>query len=364
MNTIKFSFCVFLICLIPELAGAQFTETKEINKRFAVSPDTRIEITNKYGKVEINPWDKDSVVIGINIRVEEKKLSRLEKSMEQIDFDFTDSQHYLIIRTVIGENMSALEKEFLRFKESLLQSDGSMQIDYTIWLPPKNDLKVENKYGDVYIGDYEGEAEIDLSNGNLKAHDFEGRLNLNLNFADATINQVDAARLNCNYSNIYIKTAGDMRIISKSSEYEIQESTNLEVDSRRDKFRIQKADLLNAGGSFSNFRINQLTDRLTLRVEYGDIDVRETAADFGDILIESKSTDINLYFDKTSTFGFQITHTKSDVMLGDGFNIAEEKVLDEKENKIELTGNLGKKISDQPKLIINAASGEINIFAE
>ena len=42
--------------------------------------------------------------------------------MDEIDFDFTDSQHFLIVRTRVGENMSTLEKEFLKFKESLLQS--------------------------------------------------------------------------------------------------------------------------------------------------------------------------------------------------------------------------------------------------
>lgn len=363
MRTLKYITC-FIIGIIPIIGNAQFTETKEITRRFEVSPETQIEITNKYGKIEMITWEKDSVVIEINIRVEERKLSRLEKSMEQIDFDFTDSRHFLIVRTTIGKNMSALEKEFLRFKETILQSDGSMQIDYTVWLPADNDLKVENKFGDIYIGDFSGDAEIELSNGNLKSHDFKGRLDLTLNFADATINELEVARLNCNYSNVFLQKAKNLRVISKSSTFEVEELNDLDADSRRDKFRILKADLIDGQGSFSNFRINELTDRLTLRADYGDIDIQKAAIDFSSILVESKSTDINIYFNRESNFRFEVTHSKSDINFGNQMNITEEQILDEKENKVELQGIFGEGENLPTKLFINAASGEVNIFSE
>jgi hypothetical protein len=133
------------IWLNPYYVQAQFTETKEIHKEFKVSPQTRIELSNKYGKMDINTWDKDSVVIEIKIKVEENKLSKLEKAIDAIEFDFSQSQHFLIAKTVVGQNKSGLSKEILKFKETVLQSDGNMQIDYTIWLPESNELKVDNK---------------------------------------------------------------------------------------------------------------------------------------------------------------------------------------------------------------------------
>ena len=349
--------------LIPARVHAQFTETKELTKQFSVTPGTRIEITNKYGKVELNTWEKDSVIIEIKIRVEEKKLSRLEKSIDEIDFDFTQSQHFLIVRTKIGENRSSLEKEFLKFKETLLQSDGNMQIDFTVWLPGTNDLKVENKFGDVFLGDFTGNVEINLSNGNLKSHDFEGKLNLILNFADATINTINTGRLDCNFSELYIKKANELRIISKSSTFEILEINDLDADSRRDKFRIRLADRIEAIGSFTNFRFNELTDRINLRSEYGDLDIEKTAPDFSNIYIESKSTDINLYFDASSAFGFEITHTKAEVDFCKEIDIEKEESLDEKEKKIKVSGNFGEKSTNDTKLYINANAGEINIRA-
>ncbi len=363
MNSIKVLLIFFAGLIIPSQIYAQFTETKEINKKYTVNAESRIEISNKYGKIELNTWDKDSVIINIKVKIEEKKLSKLEKLIDQVDFDFTDSQHFLIVRTRVGENMSTLEKEFLKFKETLLQSGTNMQIDYTVWLPSTSNLKVENKFGDIYIGDFKGEVEIDLSNGNLKSHDFENKLSLVLNFADATVNQVGSAQIECNYSDLYIKKAEMLRLNSKSSNIEIAELNDLNANSRRDKFRILHADYIDASGSFSNFRINELTDRLILRVEYGDIDLQKTAPDFSNFLIESKSTDINLYFDHTSQFGFEITQTKADVKLSKEMEISDKSVLNEKEGKTLLKGSFGAEKASKTKLFINAASGEINIFA-
>jgi len=363
MKRIKKHIILFLFfALTPVLLLAQFTETREINKRFKIDPDTRVEITNKYGKVELNTWDKDSAVFNISIRVEDKKLSKLEKSLNDIDFEITDSQHFLIFRTKIGENQSQLEKEFQKFKETLLQADGKIEINYIVWLPKNNTLKVENKFGDIFIGDYLGEVDITLSNGNLKAHDFSGKTNLFLSFADATINEINSGRLDCNYSEIYIKKAGSLRLTSKSSDFEVNEITQLDTDSRRDKFRIRSAELVEAKGSFTNFRISKLTDRITLRAEYGDIEIEKIATDFSNIYIESKSTDIDLYFDEKSSFKFEINNTKAETSFGREMKVENEETLDEKEKKVRLTGNFGEQ-SDNVKLLINATSGEINIRA-
>ena len=362
MNRFKINaFAVLIIFMIPTIVLAQFTETKQINKRFKITPETQIEITNKYGKIKINTWEKDSVIFDIKIKVEDKKLSKLEKLVSEVDFDFINNQHFVIARTKVGENRSGLEKEVINFKETVLQSDGKIEIDYTVWMPKANQLKVENKFGDIYIDDYLGDIEIILSNGNLKSHDFSGKTNLKLSFADATINQMKTGRLDCNYSEIYIKKADKLQIYSKSSDFEITEINELTAESRRDKFRIQLIDVLDAKGSFTNYRISELTNNLKLKTEYGDLDIEKVAPEFKSVYIESKSTDMNLYFNEKSEFGFDITHTKSQTSFCRKMEIKKEEVLDEKEKKVQLTGNFGS-VTKATKLVINASGGGINIM--
>lgn len=353
-------FFALLALLAPLMATAQFTETREIEKRFRVYPDTRIEITNKYGKIELNTWDRDSAVFQINIKVEDNKLQKLEKAIEDIDIDITDSRHFLIVRTKIGESLNPVEKEIRRFRETLMQSGGNTEINYTVWLPASNELKVENKFGDIIIGDHRGEIEINLSNGNLKAHDLAGTTRLDLNFADATINRIESARLNANYSDVYLKEAEKIRITGKSSEYEIIETGSLDADSRRDKFRIRRAHRIDANGSFTNFSISELTGQLALRAEYGNIEIDKVDSKFGNIYIESKSADIGINFDPKSNFGFEITHARAEVSFAPQISITGRETLDEKLNRIKVTGNFGSS-AGEIKLLINADSGSIKI---
>ncbi|WP_297088567.1 DUF4097 family beta strand repeat-containing protein [uncultured Draconibacterium sp.] len=364
MRRIKWKIVtVLIVIMVPFCVSAQFTDTREITKTYRITPETQIEISNKYGKIDIKNWDKDSVRFRISIRVEEKKLSKLEESIDGIDFDITNSEHYLIVRTAVEKNRSTLGREIKKFKETLLSSDGNVQVDYTVWMPDSNRLKVDNKFGDIYIGDYKGEADITLSNGNLKAHNFINTLNLTLNFADASVNSISKGRLDCNFSELFVRNMGTVRIQSKSTEFELQKVENLSANSRRDKFRIRQIELLDARSSFTSFRINELADRIKIQAEYGDIELEKTAADFSNVNIESKSTDINLYFSRESAFSYNLKNTKAEVDLGPDFIIVKEEMLDEKEKEMLITGYFGKQAESPEKLRINANSGNINIRA-
>jgi len=349
-----------LACMIPLLANAQFSETREMVKSFPVSKETQIEIGNKYGKIDIKTWDIDSVRVEVKMSVEEKKLSKLEEALKGIDFTITNSQNYLIFTTEVDKNKSSVAKEIQKFKETLLSSDGNIQIDYTVWMPNSNQLKIENKFGDIFIGDYQGEARIDLSNGNLKAGSFTKPLELTLNFADATINSIEQGRLDCNFSQLYVKKLGTVRVTSRSTEFDIQEADDLNMNSRRDKFRIRQVDLLDAEGSFSNFRISELTDRINIRTEYGDLEIERTAPDFGGIIVQSKNTDISLNFNRDEHFNYDFTYTKTELSLSSMMK-EEDKEVSEDEKTVKETGYFGKKSNDAPKLNITADSGSIDI---
>lgn len=343
-------------------ASAQFTETREFVKRFAIRPETRIDITNKYGRIELNTWEKDSVVIRFRMEINEKKPDKLGKTLGNLDFDISNSQYYLVVKTQVDKNRTQLESEFQKFKETLLQTNGSIRIDLEVWLPDNRELRLENKFGDIIMGDYKGETQITLSNGKLKTGDLPKRSTFNLSFADAMINNLPNGRIVINYSDIQIKNSGAVRMESKSSTIEIMNSEDLSIDSRRDKFRIRMADKLDATGNFSQFRISELKDKANLRLSYGSLEMEKILNSFSNIYVESRSTDVNLYFNPEAKFNFEITETKTDLKLGREMKVENKEVLDTKENKTRHTGYFGKKMKED-QLIINSVGGETNILS-
>ena len=350
-----------LLLLSPILAKAQFSETREFEKRFKIQPGTRIEITNKYGMVELNTWKKDSVYIKVEIKVEEKKPDKLEKTLAGIDFDFTNSPHYLIARTRVGETRTPIENELIKFKETLLQATGNVSINYKVWLPDHRELRIENKFGDILMGDYSGTTDISLSNGKLRAKAFKSKLVLNLNFADATLGNVPNGRITSNYSDIYIKESGQLRFDSKSSTIEVLQVNQLDATSRRDKFRIRLADQLEADGNFSNFRISNLAKSAKLRTTYGAIEIENIAPKFENIYIEARLTGMGLYFDAESKFNFEITESKTSLNIGREVKKHDTVELDPKEKKNRHKYSFGEKTTGADKLTINSVVGEISI---
>ena len=353
------SGALFLIGLA---ANAQFTETREFVKRFKIQPETRIDITNKYGKIELNTWDKDSVVIQFKMEINEKKPDKLAKTLGNLDFDISNSQHYLVVKTQVDKNRNQVESEFLKFKETILQTNGSIRIDLMVWLPDNRELRLENKFGDIIMGDYKGETQITLSNGKLKTGDLPKRSSMNLSFADAMITNLPNARIVSNYSDIEIKNSGTLRFESKSSTIEIMSAEDLSIDSRRDKFRIRLTDKLDATGNFSQFRISELKDKANLRLSYGSLEMEKILNTFSSIYIESRSADVNLYFNPEAKFNYEITESKTNLKLGREMKEDDKEVLDSKENKVRHSGYFGKKMNEN-QLIINAVGGETNILS-
>lgn len=352
--------CLFLLTGLN--VRAQFTETREFVRRFSIKPETRIDITNKYGRIELNTWEKDSVVIKFRMEINEKKPVKLEKTLDNLDFDISNSQYYLVVKTQIDKTRSQIESELQKFKETILQTNGSIRIDLTVWLPDNHELRLENKFGDIIMGDYKGETQVILSNGKLKTGDLPKRSTMNLSFADAEINNMPNGRIMSNYSDILVKNSGVLRLESKSSTVEIMNSEDLSIDSRRDKFRIRLANKLDATGNFSQFRITELKDKANLRLTYGSLEMEKIMNSFSNIFIESRSTDVNLYFNPEAKFNFEITETKTDLKLGREMKVEDKEVLDSKENKTRHSGYFGKKVKDE-QLIINSVGGETNILS-
>lgn len=339
---------------------AQFSETREFVKRFKVGPDTKFEITNKYGRIELNKWEKDSVVIRFRMEINEKKKDRLEKTLNNLDFDITNTGPYLIVKTQVDKNQSQLESEFNRFKETILQTSGSVRIDLKIWLPDHHNLRLENKFGDIVMDDYKGETQVILSNGKLICGELAAGSSVDLNFADATIDKLTDARITSNYSDIQLQNAGTLRFESKSSTIEITESHNLRIESRRDKFRLRNVNQMDATGSFSQFRVEDLKAKATLHLSYGSFSAEKVAPSFSIIYIDARMADLNLYFSPEAKFNYQITESKTNLNLGRIMKDENKETLDPKENKIRHVGYFGKKMKED-QLIINAVGGETNI---
>ena len=181
------------------------------------------------------------------------------------------------------------------FVDAFIPSN-QVTINYMVYVPNKVSLKIENKFGDIYMDDFNGNLEIILSNGDLKANRLSGSPTVTLSSGNGTINSITGGKVIVSYSDMLIKEAGEVYLETKSSRVTVNRAVNLGIDSKRDKFQINAADYITATGYFSTITIDNLRKELRCNLKYGNLDIEQIADAFSFINIESEYTDLNLYF--------------------------------------------------------------------
>lgn len=351
-------FILFSACI---LHAQSFTESKRIEKIFPVSPSTSVEIINKYGKIHILSWDKDSVGIDIELKVKSDNISKLHKIMDNIDFDFTNTDYYVIAETEFGKKYNSLFESIKNLAESLIPSDNVVEIDYTVQVPESIELKINNKYGDVYIDNHTGDLRLNLSNGDLKVNELTGKAVINIEIGNGVIKSIQDGKLDIAYSEFEIKEAGELNIFCRSSKVDIGVIDDLTLNSRRDKIFINSANMISGETYFSDIYLYDLTKELNLTMKYGSLNMESIREGFSFLNINSNYTDINLTFDPGSSYMVDINHTNAEFTYPEKMAVMEEKVINKDAKEMNTYGKIGR-AETSSKVKVTATKGTITFI--
>jgi hypothetical protein len=350
-----------LACLIAVAPLLSQQYSRRIVKSYQVNNSTTVDIYNKYGKIQIVTWEKDSVRFNIELQIKASNDSKLNKLKSNIDFNFTGTEYYVIAKTRIGNNTSSIFNDIADIAGSILSSDNQVTIDYLVMMPKHINLKLENKFGDVYIDDLEGNLNVTLSNGELKANNLSGNTVINLSSGDGVVNSIKDGKMVISYSDFHIKEVDKLSIDSRSSRINIDKADFLKLASRRDKLYLPDVSELYGESYWSDFTIYILRNELNFNLNNGNLSIDAIQRGFSFIQIISEYTDLDLVFERGSAYEIDITHHE-DVILSYPRQLAnlQTRVINE-DDKQELTyGKIGSgssgskvKISASKKCTIN-----------
>ena len=132
--------------------------TKEYHKEYTAGTKT-LDISNKYGDVVIQSWDKDQIVIDVKVTVDMSNKERAQKFLDQIDVQFSEGTNVVSAKTIIDDKFN-----FTGWGDS-----KKFSIDYHIKMPVGTDLILANKYGNTDIDELHGLMDLDIKYGNITA---------------------------------------------------------------------------------------------------------------------------------------------------------------------------------------------------
>lgn len=337
-------------------------ESKRITKVMAVDPSARVEVTNKYGDMHIHTWNEDSVKIIIDYTISAKDQKRFAKLKESVDFEFIETTHYVIARTLfLNAGM-----DMFRDLSSVITSSpsSSINVNYEIYVPENAKLQINNKYGNVYAADMSGDVTFNLAYGVFKSHDFIGHTDITLNNCEATINHINVGLLSLTYSNLLLSSAGNIKLNSNASEVKIYTIDAITVDGKSDQIKIEQCGKANVTGSFSKFEVDNLSGNLNANTKYGNMDIYLSKAHQGDLMINSKYTDIILrVYPNTNKLQSEIRHQRSKLVYPAGIAKLQEEKISANDVIYHSAGTIGNGKTADSKLTLVIESGDLSILS-
>lgn len=337
--------------------------TKNITKSFAVNSDAEVNIINKYGKVIVNAWDKDSVKISVDIIAYGKNDDAVDKLIKKVEIDFTHSADYLSAETEMnkkGGSFGSLLSNIEGYSKSIL-NNNKLTINYTVRVPAEAVLDLENKFGNIFLGDSFKDADIELTNGDLKARELLGRSSIRISFGKGKIRHMKGGFIKLKGGEIEVEEGVAIKVESSSSELTFGDVKSLSINSRNDKIRATTLQQLSGTGDFTDIFVTSVNEELDLNLEYGELFVEKVGEDFNNITLNSKSADINLVLSPKSYFDANISGNEDRMIVPNNMLSLGKKGNSGTDYDFTLSGSVGYTRDHIGKVTIKAVSADVII---
>jgi len=346
------------LLILSTLSAQSDTEVRTFMKTVHVSKETSLEVNNKYGSIHISPWTKDSASIRAEVKAVASGHDKPGKMFDGITISITETSYLVRAQTEFTQNINTLFESFKGMTSKLISYDSHVEINYYINIPDYLNLRIENKYGDVYMEDNKGNLSISVSNGSFKANSIGGESSITLAFCDATINSISSGKINTSFSDLTIGETGDLKINSISSRFEIKKATLIMAESKRDKFFIDNLETLKGNSYFTDYKIGNLKKEIDLVARYGSVNADLVDKRFESININSGYSDLSLRFEQGASYTFDIRYINSFLVLPDKDVKSEKKDINEEKREYMTFGTVGKN-PGTTKVKIDATRGNI-----
>jgi len=258
-------FAISLYLLLVHTAGITarpvnwVTKDKRIFRHYTVQPADALIINNKFGQVHINTWDKNEVTIDIKVTAKSRSEDKSQEILDHVSFDEQSKEpgrHDISITTVIAEKYT-------------ICCNDDVKIDYTISAPRKNAIDIKNKFGDVFVSDFEGKMQMDEQFGALTTQKITGGdKQIKVSFGSADIGYIESGDLDISFSKLTIEDARDITVSNKYGKSIINSVHNLDIKQRYGDLNIGTVSRLEGSAEYSGVNIEKVSKSCDMTLKY------------------------------------------------------------------------------------------------
>ncbi|GAA4326887.1 hypothetical protein GCM10023115_56620 [Pontixanthobacter gangjinensis] len=285
-----------------ELTG-KHTKEKKIKKEFKVSADSKLNIDNSYGNVDITTWNENRVVIEVIVKTNGNDEEEVEKKLEEINVEFNQDASGVTAKTRFSKSEKSWWKNLFEGFDNV-----NMEVNYMVRAPEGNHLGISNDYGGIYIDKTTGNTSINCDYGKLDLGELRGKANaLTFDYTrSSSIDYVTNAAINADYSDYEIKEAEQLVITADYSKSKIGKVSKLEYNCDYGSVEVDKVKVLIGNGDYLTTKINRVFTSADLNMDYGSLSIEKVIKGARNINIDTDYAGVKLGYDNEMDFDFNV----------------------------------------------------------
>ena len=296
---------LFLIFLLNPELFAKEKISKTIKKEFFAGKGILLTVENKFGHVNINNWDKESIYFEIIISVEFPDKSTGEKILNYIDVDFINNSDEIKVITKFDE-------KFSRSGFKLFSSEGNEQkkfsVDYSIYMPKNIKLNLVNKFGSVFIDEITERSNIEVKYGALIANkilweNIKPYSQVTLEHSKGYIGECRWLTLNTKHSvEVKIDKSQALLIFSDNSKIHIEEGSSIVARTRFGKISAGSINNLVCISAHTNYQVENIFNKIEITNQHGGINIANVPQNFESIIVRNVHGNIEIGIDPEASY--------------------------------------------------------------
>lgn len=321
----KNSAKLFLLFLLIPLAifatekKGKYTKNKTISKEFKVTKDATLNISNKYGNIDIVTWNENNIEVVVKITTNGDDEDKVKKRLEEISVEFKANSTNVSAKTMIEKSASS-------WNWWGNKNNVNIEINYQIKMPVTNNVNLTNDYGGINLNKLEGKATINCDYGRLNIGELlNASNNINIDYTNnSTISYMRNGTINADYSTLKIDKAGKIELNADYSQVSFGTIDRLNYMCDYGSLKIENAENINGISDYMNLTIGKLLASGVFNLDYGSLKIDELGQLLKELKIQSSYTHVKLGLHPNASYDFTAALSYSGFKYGDRFTFNKE----------------------------------------
>lgn len=329
--------------------------TKILKEEYTATSSTELNLSNKFGDIEINNWDQDLVSIEVEISVDANDEDKANRILSYVDVNFFESGNTISAETVFDSKLE---------RGSWGNNNYDLDIQYKVYMPEYISLSLDNKYGDTFIDNLAGHLNCDIKYGKLKVNtlargDDKPLNEVNIAYGNGYFEKVDWLKTSIKYSSLEIGEGKALILISKYSKFYLDKASSLVAESKYDVYEIGELTNFVVSAGYSNYKIDEVSKKFQIESKYTHVKVDYIPADFEQISIENAYGGFKLGIDESASYILDGEADYCKIYYSDDDNSKINRIIEN--NEMNVSGTVGKNSNTNSVVDIETRYGNVKL---